>query len=107
MSTPEHTQVFISESHADVEWLRRLPMLLTPLTRNHTITRWDDTTITAGTKWREEIQQTLAADGAFNDSRRRIRCACRGGGGPFDQSRACLACGASCTQLLSLWSSGL
>jgi internalin A len=60
MAAPARTQVFISYSHEDDEWLTRLQIMLRPLTRNHTITVWDDTHIQAGSKWREEIRQAVA-----------------------------------------------
>jgi TIR domain/Sulfatase-modifying factor enzyme 1 len=60
MAAPARTQVFISYSHADAEWLTRLQIMLRPLTRNHTITVWDDTHIQADSKWREEIRQAVA-----------------------------------------------
>jgi formylglycine-generating enzyme required for sulfatase activity len=61
MPAPERTQVFISYSHQDAEWLKRLTTMLRPLTRTQTITVWDDTRIQAGSQWRGEIQQALAA----------------------------------------------
>jgi formylglycine-generating enzyme required for sulfatase activity len=60
MPAPERTQVFISYSHEDAEWLERLTTMLRPLTRNHTITVWADTQIRAGSKWRDDIQEALA-----------------------------------------------
>ena len=61
MAAPERTQVFISYSHQDAKWLQRLRTMITPLTRNHRITFWDDPQIKAGGKWREEIQTALTA----------------------------------------------
>jgi hypothetical protein len=59
MPAPDRTQVFISYSHEDADWLKRLQIMLRPLTRMQTITVWDDTQIRAGSRWREEIRQAL------------------------------------------------
>ena len=59
--TPERTNVFISYSHHDVEWLKRLQVHLKPLESEHKIKLWDDTRIGLGSDWKEEIERALAA----------------------------------------------
>src|SRR5262249_11288591 len=54
-------RVFISYSHRDKKWLERLTKMLHPLVRGHMIKVWDDTQITSGAKWKEDINQALAA----------------------------------------------
>ena len=57
-STPR-TTVFISYSHQDSRWLKRLQVHLKPLERGGIIDRWDDTRIAAGQQWKAEIERAL------------------------------------------------
>src|SRR5262245_50873128 len=58
------SQVFISYSHKDKEWLERLLIFLNPLERNGIIKCWADTKIDAGGKWKQEIKQAIESASA-------------------------------------------
>ena len=51
--------VFISYSHADTEWLKRVKVHLKPLERESLIEIWEDTRIQTGDHWKSEIQRAL------------------------------------------------
>ena len=53
--------VFVSYSRADAAWLERLRVHLRPVARQHAIDFWDDSRISPGQDWREEIEKALAA----------------------------------------------
>lgn len=55
----ERTKIFVSYSHFDRKWLRRLQVHLQPLIRGGLIELWDDTRLKAGAHWREELRQAL------------------------------------------------
>jgi O-acetyl-ADP-ribose deacetylase (regulator of RNase III) len=55
--SPEH--VFVSYSHKDKVWLKRLQDMLQPLLRNGNMSFWSDTAIKPGALWKEEINQSL------------------------------------------------
>ena len=59
MSTVDRN-VFVSYCHADAAWLERLKVHLRPLVRRGTLSLWDDTKISPGQAWREEVAAALA-----------------------------------------------
>ena len=58
--TPAGEKVFISYSHKDKDFLARLLVHLRPLEKKGLIDLWVDTRISAGEKWKEQIQKALA-----------------------------------------------
>jgi len=56
----QRTQLFISYSHRDRDYLQRLQVHLRPLVRDDTIDLWDDSRIEPGGTWRDEIAAALS-----------------------------------------------
>lgn len=53
-------QIFISYSHQDSKWLKRLETHLKPRIRNGNLNVWNDRRIKPGSDWRKEVNQALA-----------------------------------------------
>jgi hypothetical protein len=54
-SHSKRVKVFVSYSHCDESWLKRLRVHLKPLERDYSLDIWDDSKIIAGSRWRDEI----------------------------------------------------
>ncbi|SIN75691.1 TIR domain-containing protein [Singulisphaera sp. GP187] len=59
--TQSRTKVFVSYSHQDIDWMKRLRVHLAPLERDGKVDRWDDTRIRTSQLWREEIHKAIDA----------------------------------------------
>ena len=57
----ESATIFISYSHQDKAWLKRLRVHLDPLQRDYNVkvVIWEDTKIEAGDKWHDEIKRAI------------------------------------------------
>jgi len=55
----QRDQVFVSYSHADAQFLKRLRVHFTPFERDYSIKVWSDEKIRAGQQWEEEIEKAL------------------------------------------------
>ena len=59
VAVPARNKIFISYSHNDKIWLDRLRIHLKPLLRGGIVDFWDDTRISPGQNWRDEIKKAL------------------------------------------------
>jgi serine/threonine protein kinase len=59
--TSPSRKVFISYSHTDTDWLKRLHVHMKPFEREGIIELWDDTKINVGDNWRHEIKKAISS----------------------------------------------
>ncbi len=59
-TTPKVTHVFISYSHRDKKWCKKLRKYIKPITNDGTIEVWSDQDLEYGDRWRDIIQKKLA-----------------------------------------------
>lgn len=55
----QNQTIFISYSHKDKSWLKKLITMLDPLVKNYQFLVWSDQDIEAGENWREKIENHL------------------------------------------------
>jgi hypothetical protein len=61
MGTETRHDVFVSYSHEDAEWLKRLQTHLKPYVRGGKMNPWDDTRLVPGQDWQAEIKRALTS----------------------------------------------
>jgi len=59
--TPVRDRLFVSYCRQDIEWVRRLQTMMTPLLRDSVVDLWWDGRIRPGERWRAEIDAALAS----------------------------------------------
>ncbi len=57
----QKAKIFISYSHDDAEWLKRVETQLKPLAFQNHLTVWADTRINIGEEWYQKIKQAMGS----------------------------------------------
>jgi len=52
--------IFVSYSHEDEEWLKKIERVLSPLVQGQALELWTDKQIDPGAKWKQKIEEALA-----------------------------------------------
>ncbi|WP_322480505.1 TIR domain-containing protein [Thermogemmatispora sp.] len=60
---PSRQQVFICYAHEDRKWLKQLRRFLAPIEQKGLFDLWDDTLISAGSRWKEKLEDAIARAG--------------------------------------------